>query len=103
SAAIGAGVLGAVVCVVALVGVERDARPWVLIGGGVLFLVAVVCLLMLRFGGSGAFFEVRKKGVRYKSGKTDQFLFWEEMEAIDIRRVILPPGRHGGKVKYEIY
>jgi hypothetical protein len=103
SLAIGGGVLGAIVSVVALVGVERDARPWVLGVGGVFFLVAAVCLLLLQLGGSSAFFEVRKKGVRYKNGRTDQFLFWEEMEAIDIRRVILPPGRHGGKVKYEIY
>src|SRR5262249_21412161 len=103
SIAIGTGVLGLIACIVALVGVDRDVRPWVLGVGGVLFLIAAVCLVLLQLGGSSAFFEVRKKGVRYKSGKTEQFLFWEEMETIDIRRVILPPGRHGGKVKYEIF
>jgi hypothetical protein len=100
--AIGAGVAGLITGIVALAAVDRDIRPYVLGAGGVLWFVAAVCLLMLKFGGSNAYFDVFKKGVRYKNGRTDQWLYWEEMESVDIRRVILPPGRHGGKVKYEI-
>src|SRR5262245_50576373 len=102
--AIGGIVVGVIINIVALVGVGQDARPWVLGVGGMLLLVALVCLLRLQFGGSRAFFDGHKKGVRFKRGKLEQFLFWEEMETIDIQREIQGPGGRGaGSVKYEVY
>jgi hypothetical protein len=97
--AIAAGVIGAGVMIFALVGTDPDVQPWVLGGGGVLVLIAVLRVLLLRFGGLGDVFEVRKNGVRYKTRKAEQFLFWEEMETIDIRREVETPGN----MKYEIY
>jgi hypothetical protein len=96
--AIGAAVVGAGVAIFALVGTGPDVRPWVLGAGGVLLLIAVACVLRLRFGGLGAVLEIRKKGVLYKTRKIEQFLFWEEM-TIDINREV----QADGSVKYEIY
>lgn len=103
SVAIIAGILAAVVTVVALVGLDKDTRPFALGGGGVLLLVSVVCVLMLVLGGSSDYFEVCKKGVRYKTRRAEQYLLWEEIEQIDIRRVIQGPGKGGGGVKYEVF
>jgi hypothetical protein len=103
SIAIIAGILAAVVTVVALVVLGKDARPFGLGGAGVLLLVAAVCALMLMLGGSSSFFEVCKKGVRYKTRRTEQYLFWEEIENISIQRVIQGPGKGGGSVKYEVH
>lgn len=87
--------------VFAFVGVDADTQPFVLGGAGVPLLVTVVCLLKLRFGGLDAFFEIRKKGVRYKTRRNDQYLFWDEIESIDIQRVVGNPGRRAG-MKYEV-
>jgi hypothetical protein len=97
--AIAAAVIGVGVMIFALVGTGPDVQPWVLGGGGVLVFVAAVCLLRMRFGGLGDVFEVRKNGVRYKTRRGEQFLYWEEMLDIDINREV----QVGGRMKYEIF
>jgi hypothetical protein len=97
--AIGAAVVGAGVAVFALVGTGPDVRPWVLGVGGALLLIAVACVLRLRFGGSSAVLEIHKKGVLYKTRTAQQFLFWEEMATIDIRREV----QADGSMMYEVY
>jgi hypothetical protein len=97
--AIATVVIGVGVTIFALVGTGPDVQPWVLGGGGVLLFLAVVCLLVLRFGGLGNVFEVHKNGVRYKTRRGEQFLYWEEMLDIDINREV----QVGGRMKYEIF
>lgn len=86
--AIIAGLFAVVAAVVAFVGVDAGERQYVLGASGVLAVVALGCVGLLKLGGSGEAFEVRKKGVRHRTRAGEVYLYWDEIEDIQIKRVI---------------
>jgi hypothetical protein len=112
AAGVALGLLGAAAVGYGATAADPAWRLYVLAGGGAALalgglLVAVVFLLP----GSKQAFEVRKLGVRFRNGKDEDVLFWDEIDYIEIRETFQQAGvseavltsRRRGNTRYEVH
>lgn len=86
------GILGAAVLAFGATAAGPDWQLYVFAGGLVLAFGALLVAIAFLLPASSQSFEIRKLGVRFRDGKEEEELFWDEIDYIEIRKTIHRPG-----------